>query len=144
MLFNESDFIVKPIEVNSEGKTQHEMDIGIKRCKDGEFNFSIRPTGIDKILIHSRKKDQVKRYEFLMLAFKDNKLYFKGTNQKNAFLVTENKLSQNLYCRINEKYLPEDLEEWLSLNQGKHDLLYDKESRLYYIEGTAIEFILRG
>ena len=136
------EFITKLEKEQLSKAVPEKKDISITVCKDGSLNISIRPSAIDRLLTTGKNKE--KQYEYLMFAFNGGRLYFKGTNNTNAFLICRNKLTKNVYCKVSKKYIPQDLNDWISINSGKHQLKLDADSKLYYIDGNGIEFILKG
>lgn len=133
MKINDLEFIT-----GDSHKGYSDKDIGITLSKKDVICVTVRNDSIHKIAqIHNRTA------RFLMIAFADNRLYFKGTDNQDGFTVTSNPESKNKYIRINLKFVTDSLKEWILENEGQYDLRFDDEAGLYYIS-NELQFMTRG
>ena len=115
-----------------------DKDIGLTLSKTDVLCITVRNNSEQKIAkIHNRTA------RYVLIAFKDGRLYFKGTDSKDGFVFAKNANSKNKYIRVNTKYMTDDFKEWVLDNEGQFDLRYDTEANLYYVS-NELQFMGKG
>lgn len=116
---------------NARGRSHSDVTITIR--KDDAIGITLRNGVTEKITT----VNAIPRYN-LEYAVDGNRLYFRGTISKSGFRCFKNaKMKSNsttCYVEIDKKYQTEGLIDYALQFEGDHDLQYDENVNLYFIE----------